>query len=47
MVRKEGARRLPATQGTHIVSMIASAVVDPLVNHILQPLWKRFRAKKA
>jgi hypothetical protein len=27
--------------------VIVGALVDPLVNHVLQPLWARFRAKKA
>jgi predicted DNA repair protein MutK len=30
-----------------VLGVIVGAVVDPLVNHVLQPLWARFRAKKA
>ena len=30
-----------------VLGVIVGAVVDPLVNHVLQPLWARFRTKKA
>jgi predicted DNA repair protein MutK len=30
-----------------VLGVIVGSVVDPLVNHVLQPLWARFRAKKA
>jgi uncharacterized membrane-anchored protein YhcB (DUF1043 family) len=30
-----------------VLGVIVGAVVDPLVNHVLHPLWTRFRAKKA
>jgi predicted DNA repair protein MutK len=30
-----------------VLGVIVGTVVDPLVNHVLQPLWARFGAKKA
>jgi hypothetical protein len=30
-----------------VLGVIVGALVDPLVNHVLQPLWARVRAKKA